>query len=164
MNDYKGPKIIDPNNIKYITDPKFNFTILEKVEYLADLSGDRVYYKVSEKEYIYGPLFYDHIVSKGYKWYQLFPPVVKPEPNIRGWSIDSETNMPNPSPIMKDFNINIFFPVNGFIESKQIYNVTGSIVNGVLNFNNLRIRPVVSDAMKKKIGDEMLKHYNNYSI
>lgn len=164
MNDYKGPKIVDPNNIKYITEPKFKFTILDNPDYLADLSGERVYYKVSEKEYIYGPLFYDHIVSKGYKWYQLFPPVVKPEASVRGWAIESEIETPDPNPIMKDFNINIYFPVNGFRENKKIYNVIGSIIKGVLNFKNLRIRPKVSDAMKKKIGDEMLKHYNNSSI
>lgn len=162
MNDYKGPKIVDPNNIKYITDPKFDFTILEKAEYLGDLLDDRLYYKVSKKEYIYGPLFYDHIVSKGYKWYQLFPPDVKPETNIRGWSIESEIDTPDPNPIMKDFNLNIYFPVNGFRENKKVYNVTGSIIKGVLK--SLRIRPVVSDAMEKKIGDEMLKYYNNFSI
>ena len=88
MNDYKGPKIVDPNNIKYITEPKFQFKIIEDTEYLGDLLDDRLYYKVSEKEYIYGPLFYDHIASKGYEWYQLFPPDVKPEANIRGWSIE----------------------------------------------------------------------------
>lgn len=161
MNDYKGPKIVDPNNIKYITEPKFKFTILEKPVYVGDLSGDRVYYKVSEKEYIYGPLFYDHIVSKKYKWFQLFPPDVKPEASARGWAIESETETPD-TEIMKDFNVNIFFPVNGFRETKKIYNVTGSIIKGVLK--SLRIRPVVSDAMRKKIGDEMLKHYNNSSI
>ena len=163
MNDYKGPKIVDPNNIKYITEPKFNFTILEKPEYLADLSGDRVYYKVSEKEYIYGPLVYDHIVSKGYKWYQLFPPNVKPEASVSGWTMVSEKNTPD-TPIMKDFNINIFFPVNGFWGTKKIYNVTGIIVKGELKTKSLKVIPRVTDAMKKKIGDEMLKHYNNSSI
>lgn len=162
MNDYKGPKIVDPNNIKYITEPKFRFKIIEDTEYLGDLLDDRLYYKVSEKEYIYGPLFYDHIASKGYKWYQLFPPDVKPEANIRGWSIESEIETPDPNPIMKDFNLNIYFPVNGFRENKKIYNVTGSIIKGVLK--SLRVRPVVSDAMEKKIGDEMLKYYNNSSI
>ena len=163
MNDYKGPKIVDPNNIKYITEPKFNFTILENPEYVADLSGGRMYYKVSEKEYIYGPLFYDHIVSKKYKWFQLFPPVVKPEPNDRGWAIESEKDTPD-TPIMKDFNINIFFPVNGFRETKKIYNVTGIIVKGELKTKSIKVKPRVTDAMKKKIGDEMLKHYNNSSI
>lgn len=161
MNDYKGPKIVDPNNIQYITEPKFKFTILEKPEYVADLSGGRIYYKVSEKEYIYGPLLYGHIVSKKYKWFQLFPPYVKPEPTFRGWSIESENNTPD-TPIMKDFNINIFFPVNGFREDKKVYNVTGSIINGELK--SIRVRPKVTDAMEKKIGDEMLKHYNNSSI
>ena len=160
MNDYKGPKIVDPNNIKYITEPKFKFKIVEDIEYVGDLLDERIYYKVSEKEYIYGPLFYDHIVSKKYKWYQLFPPIVKPEPTVRGWSIESEINTPD-TPIMKDFNINIFFPVNGFRE-KKVYKVTGSIIKGELK--SIRVRPKVTDAMKKKIGDEMLKHYNNSSI
>ena len=163
MNDYKGPKIVDPNNIKYITEPKFNFTILENPEYVADLSGDRIYYKVSEKEYIYGPLFYDHIVSKKYKWFQLFPPYVKPEANVSGWTMVSEINKPS-TPIMKDFDIDIFFPANGFRGTKKIYNVTGIIVKGELNTKSLKVTPRVTDAMKKKIGDEMLKHYNNSSI
>ena len=64
MNDYKGPKIVAPNNIKYITEPKFNFTILEKPEYVADLSGDRIYYKVSENEYIYGPMFFGYAIME----------------------------------------------------------------------------------------------------
>lgn len=160
MNDYKGPKIVDPNNIKYITEPKFKFTILENPEYVGDLSGDRIYYKVSEKEYIYGPLFYDHIVSKGYKWYQLFPPDVKPEASVRGWSIEKNNTIPQDlNGFMRIFDLDIFFPVNGFRTTKTIYNVTGSIINGVLK--RLRVRPSVSNAMEKKIGDEMLNHYNN---
>ena len=116
----------------------------------------------AEKEYIYGPMFYDHIVSKKYKWFQLFPPYVKPEPNFRGWSIESETETPD-TPITKDFNINIFFPANGFRETtKKIYNVTGMIIKGELK--TISVKPKVTDAMKKKIGDEMLKHYNNFSI
>ncbi len=65
---------------------------------------------------------------------------------------------------MKDFNINLFFPVNGFRETKKIYNVTGMIIKGELKTKSLKVIPKVSDGMRKKIGDEMLKHYNNSSI
>ena len=65
---------------------------------------------------------------------------------------------------MKDFNINIFFPANGFRETKKIYNVTGMIFKGELKTKSLKVTPRVTDAMKKNIGDEMLKHYNNFSI
>jgi hypothetical protein len=158
MNGYKGPKITNPKYIKYITEPTFQFTILEKPEYLADLSGNRVYYKVSNREYIYGKFLYDHCTRKGYKWFQIFPLIVKPEPNFRGWSIEKNNTVPQDlNGFMLDFNLDIFFPANGIREAKKIYNVRGTIIKGKMK--SFHIKPALSKEMEERLKAEMLNKY-----
>lgn len=158
MNDYKGPKITNPKYINYITEATFQFTIIETPEYLADLSGDRVYYKVSNREYVYGKYIYDHCTDKGYKWFQIFPLIGKPEAGIT-YVKEKDNIIPQDlNGFMFDFDMDIFFPVNGIRESKKIYNVSGTIIKNKMK--SFKIRPIVSKSMEEKIKAVMLeKHY-----